>query len=134
MARIFVRGRILWIGYYYRGKERQETLRLINNKANRKLAEEIKLKKELELKQRTFALATNNILLSDAILNFMLSKNLEYNHKTVYYSAFKNFMLFIKDDIFIKQIRQNHLKNFAAYLKQKNKSSNTIATDRKSVV
>lgn len=128
MARIFIRGRILWLGYYNQGKEKSYSLKLINTKLNRKLAEEIKLKKELELKQRTFALATNNIMLSDAVFHFMLSKNIDNDYRTVYYSAFKSFADFLNSDIFVKQIKQEHLKKFAVYLKQKEKSSNTIAT------
>lgn len=130
MARIFKRGRILWIGYYNPAtkKEQQESLSLIDTKLNRKLAEEIKLKKELELKQRSFALATNNIMLSDAVFHFMLSKNIDNDYRTVYYSAFKNFSDFLKTDIFVKQLKQDHLKKFAVYLKQQGKSSNTIAT------
>lgn len=130
MARIFVRGRILWIGYYnsITKKETQQSLKLIDNKLNRRLAEEIRLKKELELKQRSYAIATNNIMLSDAVFHFMLSKNIDNNYRTVYYSAFKSFADFIASDIFVKQIKQEHLKKFAVYLKQKEKSSNTIAT------
>lgn len=128
MARVFTRGRILWLGYYSQGKEQSYSLKLIDNKLNRKLAEEIKLKKELELKQRTFALATNNIMLSDAVFHFMLSKNIDNDYRTVYYSAFKSFGDFLKSDMFVKQIKQEHLKKFSVYLKQSGKSSNTIAT------
>jgi integrase len=67
-------------------------------------------------------------MFTDATFHFLLSKDIENDKSTVYYSAFKLFADFIGSDIFVKQIKQNHLKNFSVYLKQKEKSSNTIAT------
>lgn len=127
MATIYIRGKYYWIGYYD-NKWIQKSLHLPATKENKIIAEQIRLQKELDLKRKQFAIATSNLMLSDAYFQFMMSKNIKQEKQSVYYSAIKSFSEFLGKDIFVKSIRQAHLKNFEQYLKKKEKSPNTIFT------
>lgn len=128
MATIYKRGGILWLRYYDRGTIYRESLKMNDNKYNRGQAEQIRLKKELELKQRQFAEVTNNRMLSDAFFEFMMEKRIKDTKKSVYYSAMKKFGEYLGHDVFVKNIKKSDLQKFEFFLKDKNKSSNTIFT------
>ncbi|MEP0861634.1 MAG: DUF3596 domain-containing protein [Ignavibacterium sp.] len=76
MATIFKRGKILWIAWYQQGKVIRKWLKLIDTRENRKIADQIRLEKELELSRKQFAKATNNILFSDAVYFISCSINI----------------------------------------------------------
>lgn len=128
MASIYKRGKYLWLTWYQDGRVFCKSLKLLDTKQNRKLAQEIKLQKELELKRKQFAKATNNINLSDCIFHFLHSKKLLNDSRTLYKSAFSHFIKFLKNDPFIKNITQKDLINFSIYLQNQNKSEVTIQT------
>lgn len=128
MATIYKRGKYLWIAWYQEGKVICKSLKLLDTKQNRKLAEEIKLQKELELKRKQFAKATNNLLLSDCMYSFLFEKNLHNNNKSLYQSAFKSFSAFLNNDPPIKSIDENYLIRFSRYLLEQGKSEVTVQT------
>lgn len=128
MATIYKRGKYLWIAWYQQGKVIRKSLKLPDTVQNRKIAKEIKLQKELELKRKQFARATNNILFSDCIYSFLLDRNLINDNKTLYKSAFKIFSTFLADDPLIRNLDENHLVAFSRYLREKGKSNSTIST------
>ncbi|MDZ7763240.1 MAG: DUF3596 domain-containing protein [Melioribacteraceae bacterium] len=49
MARIYKRGKTLWISYYHNGREYRESLHLKDSRENRSLAKRIMKKKEAEI-------------------------------------------------------------------------------------
>ena len=116
MARIYTRGKTLWIYYHYNNKLFRQSLGLKNNKQNRKLAEEMLLQKQLELKRRNHYAQTGAMLFSDAAAEFIIHKKSETKNYNNYQVVLSHFSDFLKNDIPVRSITETHIRKFKDYL------------------
>lgn len=128
MASIYEKGGFLYLQYYEknpsnRSVRTQMALNLTDTPQNRKVAERIKLEKELDLKKPNQILSFN-ITFKKAAELYLTYKTISPNTEYIYNKIIKEFTdLF--GDIRVSEVQPHHMKSYTSSLTQFN--SNTIA-------
>ncbi|MBI1931834.1 MAG: tyrosine-type recombinase/integrase [Ignavibacteriales bacterium] len=128
MASIYEKGGFLYLQYYEknpsnRSVRTQTALNLTDTPQNRKVAERIRLEKELDLKKPKQILSFN-ITFKKAAEQYLTYKNISPNTEYIYNKIIEEFTdLF--GDIRVSEVQSHHIKSYTSSLTKFN--SNTIA-------
>ena len=122
MASIYIRGGVYYLKYYQGGRTWAESLRLKVNRANKKIANEKRLLKELELK--TYRGIEKTVLLSSAIELFLIYKEGDTLDLSLYKVALRGLYNAL-NTIQVRQITPRNIKDYRDLLLQ-TKKHNTV--------
>lgn len=129
MVAIYARGKILWIRYKYQGKQHCKSLKLLDNRDNRRQAEIIRLETAAKLKRKRQESFAGFVSLGTAYEEFILFKQGDTRNLDVYEAAIKHLIEFYRsDNISIGSVSLADLKELRNVLLKKKLSRNTVYT------